>query len=108
MGGLGRLGALEWKSPIGPEESSTGRQLRRGKCEGLQLIYAWFHPTIKIMEDGIDSVGDVAMTGLSGWEKREFSLLSFPDAARKRLLAVHGWMKARLYVCAPASAQPLC
>lgn len=37
------------------------------------------------MDDGIDSVGDVAMTGLSGWEKREFRSLSFPDAARKPL-----------------------
>lgn len=35
------------------------------------MIYAEFHPTIKIMDDNIDLAGAVAMTGLklSGWEK---------------------------------------
>ena len=69
--------------PIGQGESSNRRKLKTGKCEGLWLIYATFHPTIKIMDGGIDSVGDVAMAGLSGWEKREFRSLSFADAVRK-------------------------
>lgn len=55
--------------------------------KGFVLIYAVFHPTIKIMDDDIDLAGAVAMTGLglSGWEKREFSSLSFPDTVRKPL-----------------------
>lgn len=54
---------------------------------GFVLIYAVFHPTIKIMDDDIDFAGAVAMTGLrlSGWKKREFGSLSFSDTARKRL-----------------------
>lgn len=53
--------------------------------KGFVLIYAVFHPTIKIMNDDIDLAGAVAMTGpgLSGWEKREFSSLSFSDTERK-------------------------
>lgn len=53
--------------------------------KGFVLIYAVFHPTIKIMDDDIDLAGAVAMTGLrlSGWEKREFSSLSFSDTVRK-------------------------
>lgn len=35
-------------------------------------IYAAFHPTIKIMDEGIDRAGAAAMTGLelSGWRNR--------------------------------------
>ena len=53
--------------------------------KGFVLMYAVFHPTIKIMDDDIDLAGAVAMTGLglSGWEKREFSSLSFSHAVRK-------------------------
>lgn len=39
------------------------------------------------MDDDIDLARAVAMTGLtlSGWEKREFSSLSFSDTVRKPL-----------------------
>lgn len=35
------------------------------------LIYAVFHPTIKIVDDDIDLAGAMAMTGLglSGWKE---------------------------------------
>lgn len=55
VGGTGATGVKK-EAPSGPGESSNRRQLKRGKCERLRLIYATFHPTIKIMDDGIDSV----------------------------------------------------
>lgn len=66
------------------------------------LIYALFHPTIKIMDDDIDLPEAVAMTGLrlSGWEKREFSSLSFPDTVMKSL-SLRVWINVRLYMCVP-------
>lgn len=53
--------------------------------KGFVLIYAVFHPTIKIMDDDIDLAWAVAMTGLRllGFVKKEFSSLSFSNTVRK-------------------------
>lgn len=66
------------------------------------LIYAVFYPTIKIMDDDIDLPEAVAMTGLrlSGWEKREFSSLSFPDTGRKSL-SLRVWINVCRCMCVP-------
>lgn len=74
--------------------------------KGFVLIYAVFHPTIKIMDDDIDLAGAVAMTGLrlSGWEKREFSSLSFSDTVRKPFsLPRRVCVCVCLYICVPES-----
>lgn len=101
-GDTGRQTSLYWKeSVVGPGESCT--QLEAAKERGVfVLIYAVFHPTIKIMDDDIDLPKAVAMTGLrlSGWEKREFSSLSFPDIGRKSL-SLRLWINVCLYTCVP-------
>lgn len=86
-GGTGGTGGK--KAPVGSGESSNGRQRKRGKCERLRLIYATFHPTIKIMDDGIDSVGDMAMTGLSGWEKKRIQLVIIPRRSQEAVCWLH-------------------
>lgn len=78
--------------------------------KGFVLIYAVFHPTIKIMDDDIDLARAVAMTGLrlSGWKKREFSSLSFSDTAKKpfsRCVCVDKCVS--LYLCARVLDHPL-
>ena len=80
--------------------------------KGFELIYAVFHPTIKIMDDDIDLAGAVAMTGLrlSGWEQREFTSLSFSDTVRKTFfLCVCVFLDkcVSLYVCARVLDHPL-
>lgn len=57
------------------------------------------------MDDDIDSAEAVAMTGLrlSGWEKREFSSLSFPDTVRKLSLTRVCVYKICVYMCVPES-----
>lgn len=57
VGGLGGLVGLGWRKPHRPKREQQSEAARRRKCEGLRLIYATFHPTIKIMDDVIDSVG---------------------------------------------------
>lgn len=76
--------------------------------KGFVLIYAVFHPTIKIMDDDIDLAGAVAMTGLrlSGWEKREFSSLSFSDTVRKPFSQCV-CVCVSLYLCARVLDHPL-
>lgn len=71
--------------------------------KGFELIYAVFHPTIKIMDDDIDLARAVAMTGLglSGWEKREFSSLSFSDTERKPFCRERVQINEHLSVRAP-------
>lgn len=65
------LSALKRKPSTAQESAACNwRLLRRAMCERL-LIYAVFHPTIKIMDDDIDLAGAMAMTGLglSGWKE---------------------------------------
>lgn len=80
------------------------------------LIYAVFHPTIKIMDDDIDLAGAVAMTGLRllGCEKKEFSSLSFSDTVRKPFFrCVHMcvckcvWISVYPSLCARVLDHPL-